>query len=160
MSWTKRQFVEQAFEEIGLASYAYDLTPEQLQSALKRLDAMLATWGAKGIRIGWDGASNPDSSDLNTLTTVTDIASEAIYTNLALRIAPSFGKQVSNETRLIANTSYNALISQVITQTPELQFPTSLPTGAGYKYSRTENTFFPTPSDSILQGNDGEINFY
>ena len=40
MGWTKRQFVTQAFEEIGLASYVFDLTPEQLQSALRRLDAM------------------------------------------------------------------------------------------------------------------------
>ena len=29
MGWTKREYVEQAFEEIGLASYVFDLTPEQ-----------------------------------------------------------------------------------------------------------------------------------
>ena len=33
MSWTKRQYIVDAFEEIGLASYVYDLQPEQLQSA-------------------------------------------------------------------------------------------------------------------------------
>ena len=31
MGWTKRQFIEQAFDEIGLASYAFDLGPEQMQ---------------------------------------------------------------------------------------------------------------------------------
>ena len=48
MGWTKRQFVAQAFEEIGLASYVFDLTPEQLQSALRRLDTMMAAWNALG----------------------------------------------------------------------------------------------------------------
>mgnify|MGYP003525752305 CR=1 FL=1 len=53
MGWTKRQFVTQAFEEIGLAAYVFDLTPEQLQSALRRLDSMMASWNAKGIRLGY-----------------------------------------------------------------------------------------------------------
>lgn len=53
MGWTKRQFVTQAFEEIGLASYVFDLTPEQLDSALRRLDTMIASWNALGIRLGY-----------------------------------------------------------------------------------------------------------
>ena len=32
MAWTKRQIVTQAFEEIGLASYVFDLEPEQLRA--------------------------------------------------------------------------------------------------------------------------------
>ena len=35
MGYSKRQFVAAAFEEIGLASYVFDLQPEQLQSALR-----------------------------------------------------------------------------------------------------------------------------
>jgi hypothetical protein len=53
MGYTKRQFISAAFEEIGLASYVFDLQPEQLQSALRRLDAMMADWNAKGIRLGY-----------------------------------------------------------------------------------------------------------
>jgi hypothetical protein len=30
MAWTKRDFITQAFEEAGLGSYVFDLTPEQL----------------------------------------------------------------------------------------------------------------------------------
>ena len=51
MGWTKRQYIEQAFEEVGLAAYVFDLTPEQLQSALRKLDAMMAEWNAKGLRL-------------------------------------------------------------------------------------------------------------
>ena len=87
MGWTKRQFVEQAFEEIGLATYTFDLSPEQMQSALRRLDAMVATWNGAGIRIGYPLPSSPQDSDLDTETNVPDMSNEAIYTNLAIKIA-------------------------------------------------------------------------
>ena len=77
MGWTKRQFVLQAFEEIGLASYVYDLTPEQLNSALFKLDAMMGTWNGKGIRIGYPTPGDPESSDLDAQTNVPDSANEA-----------------------------------------------------------------------------------
>ena len=42
MGYTKRQFILAAFEEIGLAAYTFDLQPDQLESARRRLDAMIA----------------------------------------------------------------------------------------------------------------------
>jgi hypothetical protein len=51
--WTKRDVIGQAFSEIGLASYTFDLLPEQYEGALRRLDAMIAQWENKGIRLAW-----------------------------------------------------------------------------------------------------------
>ena len=99
MGWTKRQFIEQAFDEIGLASYAFDLTPEQMQSALRRLDTMIAAWNALGIRLGYPLPSSPQDSDLDEQTNVPDRSNEAIYTNLAIKLAPSYGKQVMPDTK-------------------------------------------------------------
>jgi len=64
MSWTKRQFITQAFEEIGLAAYVFDLTAEQLDSALRRMDSMVAGWNANGVRIGYPLPGSPEDSDL------------------------------------------------------------------------------------------------
>ena len=89
MGWTKRQFIEQAFDEIGLASYAFDLGPEQMQSALRRLDTMLAAWNALGIRLAYPLPSSPQDSDLDEQTNVPDSSNEAIYTNLAIKLAPA-----------------------------------------------------------------------
>ena len=89
MGWTRRQFVEQAFEEIGYASYVYDLEPEQLESAGRRLDAMVASWNGKGIRLGYPLPSSPELASLDTETEVPDYANEAIYTNLAVKLAPT-----------------------------------------------------------------------
>ena len=74
MAYTKRDIVEQAFEEIGLASYVFDLQPQQLESALRRLDAMMATWNAKGIRLGYPLPSSPADSDLDQEVGVPDNA--------------------------------------------------------------------------------------
>ena len=53
MAYTKRDIVNQAFGEIGMADYVFDLQPQQLDSALRQLDMMMATWNGKGIRIGY-----------------------------------------------------------------------------------------------------------
>lgn len=160
MGWTKRQFVEQAFEEIGLAAYVYDLTPEQMQSALRRLDAMMAGWNTNGIRIGWPVPSTPDASELDVDTKVPDAANEAIYINLGLRIAPSFGKQISAETKADADAAYSNLLNQTSAPTPERQFPNSMARGAGNKpWRNVNNPFLNKPVDPLEAGSDNEITF-
>ena len=161
MGWTKRQFVEQAFEEIGLAAYVFDLTPEQLQSALRRLDAMMAGWNANGVRVGWPMPSTPDASDLDVDTKVPDIANEAIYTNLAIRLAPGFGKTLSPDTKADADAAYSNLLNQTAAPTPERQLPNTMPRGAGTKPWRSfnSNQFVRTPDDPLLAGEDNELNF-
>lgn len=159
MGWTKRQFVTQAFEEIGLAAYVFDLTPEQLQSALRRLDSMMASWNAKGIRLGYPIPSNPTDSDLDEQTNVPDSANEAIYTNLGVRLAPSFGKTVSPDAKGIAKTTYDTLMSRAALP-PEQQLPGTMPSGAGNKPWRTyDDPFLRKPVDPVLAGQDGTIEF-
>jgi hypothetical protein len=159
MSWTKRQFVAAAFDEIGLASYAFDLTPEQLQSALRRLDALVAAWNALGIRLGYPLPSSTQDSDLDEQTNVPDSSIEALYTNLAIKLAPSYGKQVAIETKVTAKESYNTLLSRAAL--PMLQqLPSTMPSGAGNKPWRTyDNPFLARPVDPVLAGQDGQIEF-
>jgi hypothetical protein len=158
VSWTKRQFVTQAFEEIGFASYAYDLEPEQLQAALRRLDAMIATWNTKGIRLGYPLPSTPENSELDTETNVPDSANEAIYTNLAIRIAPTVGKAVYVDTKIAAKAAYDALI-MAFAVPPERQLPGDMPSGAGNKPWRYDDEYLRDPTDPLLAGGDGEIEF-
>lgn len=158
MGWTKRQFVLQAFEEIGLASYVYDLTPEQLNSALFKMDAMMATWNGKGIRVGYPLPTSPNNSTLDTQTNVPDSANEAIYTNLAQRIAPGYGKTVLPETKAAARAGYEVLLSRAA-MPMEMQMPGTMPAGAGNKPWATDNPFLDPPSDRLLAGEDSAIDF-
>ena len=157
MGYSKRQFVAAAFEEIGLASYVFDLQPEQLQSAMRRLDAMIADWNGKGIRLGYPLPGSPQDSDLDEPTLVPDSANQAIITNLAIRIAPSYGKVVMPETKAVAKDSYNTLLQRA-TAPLEQQLPGTLPSGAGKKPWRVQGgPFLRPPVDPVLAGYDGPI---
>ena len=156
MGWTKRQLVTQAFDEIGLASYIFDLQPEQLQSALRRLDTMMATWNAQGIRLAYPLPSNPQDSDLDQETEVPDSAYEAIYTNLAIRIAPSFGKQVAIEVKTTAKQAYNVLLQRA-THPIDMQLPRTMPAGAGQKPWRIDDPFLPPPQNPVQTGSEGYL---
>jgi hypothetical protein len=45
VSYTKRQFVEEAFAEIGLASYVFDLTPQQITAFAVGANGAAAVYG-------------------------------------------------------------------------------------------------------------------
>jgi hypothetical protein len=156
MSWSKRQFIEQAFNEAGLASYVFDLSPEQLQSALRQLDAMMATWNGRGIRIGYPLPDSPGASDIDALTDVPDRANEAIYLNLALRIAPGYGRQLMPSTSASAKAAYDVLLSYAA-MPPEMQLPKGVPLGAGNKPFVWGRQFTGPPDDPLLAGPDGVI---
>lgn len=160
MSWTKREFVVQAFGEIGLAAYVFDLSPEQEQAALRSLDSMMATWNAKGIRVGFPLPSKPSDSNLDDETAVPDAANEAIYQNLAIRIAPGFGKTVSPDTKVSAKAGYIALLEHAEGLPREMQYPNTMPAGAGNKpWRRINNPFLNKPTDPLESGQDGDIEF-
>jgi len=158
MSYSKRQFVEAAFEEIGLASYVFDLQPEQIDSACRRLDTMMEQWNAVGIRLGYPAPGSPEATDLNAETAVPDAANEPIITNLAVRIAPSVGKAVSAETKATANYGYKTLLARAA-MPPEMQFPRTRPAGAGNKPWTYDDPFVRAPIDPILVGDDGVLDF-
>lgn len=158
MSYTKRQFVEEAFAELGMASYTFDLSPQQLDACLRRLDTMMATWNARGIRLGYPLPSSPQDSDLDTDTQVPDSANEAIIANLAIRLAPQYGKTVSLDTRTTAKQAYDTLLARAAFPI-EQQFPRTLPMGAGQKPWRYDDPFMPAPTDPVLSGQEGPLEF-
>jgi len=158
MAYTKRQFVIAALEEIGLASYIFDAQPEQLQSALVRLDAMMANWNGRGVRLAYPLPGSPGASSLDENTTVPDSANEAIITNLAVRLAPSYGKTVSPDTKAIAKDAYNLLLARAA-MPPEMQLPDTMPAGAGNKMWDVYGTFLNPPVDPVLTGQDGVLEY-
>lgn len=155
MAYTKRDIVNRAFEEIGLAGYVYDLAPQQLEGALQRLDAMMATWNGKGIRLGYPLPSSTGASDLDQIIGVPDDALEAMHLNLAVRIAPGYGKTVSPDTKANAQMSYKALLSRS-TIPVEMQLgDMTIPSGQGNKGWRYYNdAFLRHPTDPLTVGPD------
>lgn len=158
--WTKRQLVEEAYAEIGIAAYVFDLESDELQTGLRRLDSMMATWEAKGVRIGYAMPSGPTTSSLDDASGIPDAANETVVAHLAIRLAPGFGKQVSPDTRKTARDGYDTLL-WAAARPIEQQLPSTLPRGAGQKpWRTTDDPFFPPPEDSplgIAPGGDLDI---
>lgn len=156
MGWTKGQFVDEAFSECALQGYIFDIGPESRQGGLRRLDAMMAQWNAVGIRLGYALPSSPSDSDIDAESGVPDSAYEAVFMNLALRIASGHGKALSQDTRNIARYAYETLMSRAAFP-PQQQLPNTLPRGAGNKPWRTKNApFMPTPADPLLAEQGGD----
>lgn len=151
--WTKRQIIEQAFEEIGLASYVFDLTPDQLESALRRLDLMVASWQARNIQIGYPLPASPGNSNIDEEIQTSLNNNEALVLNLAVRLAPAYGKSVSPDTKATAKLLYDQLLIEAA-MPYEQQFVRTLPLGAGYK--RTDQVFVNPPdlNPLIVENND------
>lgn len=150
--WKKRDLVTQALEELGLASYVFDMQPEQLESVKRRLDLMMAAWNAEGIRLGYPLASL-ETSDLDEDSMLPDVSIEAVYLNLAVLIGPMFGRVVSDTTKGRAKMSKDILMSRGFVP-PRQRLPSTMPAGAGNRY--TQPFLYPA-SEPVTDGSGGTI---
>jgi hypothetical protein len=136
---TKRELVQAALNELGIAEYEFDVSPEELSSGSARLDSMMSTWSKMNLRIPYNYTGNYDSESGIPVTAV-----EAVTTNLAKRLAPSYGKQTPPEVLTTAKSSLNALLSE--SAEPLTMQLGSLPYGAGHK--RVDTAIFTPVEDS------------
>ena len=157
MSWTKRQLISQAFNDVGLASFVFDLTPEQLQSAGMQLDMLISRWNYAGIKFGYPVSLSGGGLDLDKDSNLPFYAIDTVVSNLAILLCPAFGKVPSPELKQRAKDGYNELIKRAA-MPPEMQI-TGMPKGAGAKdYDRPfldpadTSPIKNTPNDQLVFG--------
>lgn len=152
--WSKRQLIDEAYGELALQGYVFDISPEEQQTALRRLDTMMATWEARGVRVGYPFPSSPDDSDLDEDSGLPSSAVETVYLNLAIRLAAGKGKQLSVDTRRTAGQGYDTLLWAAAQPIPQ-QLPNTLPRGAGNKpWGAIDRPFFNSPNTERLVSDD------
>lgn len=155
MSWTKGEIIQDAFTEMGIASFSFDTGPEEQSSALRRLDAMMGEWNSRGLRLSYPLPNTADGSSLDEDSNLPDYALRAVIINLAIELAPGYGKTLSNQTLTNARKALTILYSRSA-QPAEQQF-NQMPKGAGYKHTEWRWTRYP--SDKLVAGNDSELDF-
>lgn len=155
MSWTKKQLILRAFGKIGLASHIYDIKPEELEDALYDLDAIVAEWAAKGVRIGYPLPSSPHLGDIDDDTGIPDSAARPLYYQLAMSIAPDYGKEISQDVRAIAAEGFKVLLakSAVI---PEMRIVDAL-SGAGAK--TPDSPYFDVDDEELTVEYGGDLEY-
>lgn len=160
MAWTKRQLVSEAFSELGLQGYEFDLSPEDQIGVLRRLDSMVAAWEEDGIRLGYLLPASPQDSDPDDDSGIPDTAAETVYLQLAMRIGPGYGKALNAATRKTAVEGYARLLRRA-SVIPQMARPRVLAgagnRGYGYGYGRV---FLPKePSRPPGFDQDGNFTF-
>lgn len=165
MSWKKKQLIQMAYGSFGLTQFAFSLTPEMIENGLMTLDAMMARWATQmGIRIGYNGATNPGDSNSDTASGIPDHANEAVYLGLGKLLAKQVGKMQDAETATSRDNAFDSLLSWCqASQIPSMQFRRNTPVGAGNKPEQNGvvGVFFQPAGqleagpDSFLDGQDG-----
>lgn len=160
MGWTKRNLVDEAYAELALAGYVFDLIPEEMQWALRRMDTMIALWDGQGIKLGYPLTTNPGASDLDQESGLPAWAVEPVYLNLAVRIAAGKGKTLQPRTQTAAADGLS-LLRTYAAWPQQMQMPDSMPLGAGNKTWRTGQGPFATPPtfDPLRVGDGGALDF-
>lgn len=159
MSWTKRALIDEAYGELAMQGYVFDISPEEQQRAARRLEMMLGTWGADGIRVGYAFSADAGAVDLDEDSGVSLGAVETVTLNLAVRVAVGLGKQLNADTRRSASDGYQVLL-RAAAMPQEQQLPGSMPIGAGNKPWRSNTPFTPPPDDGPLTiADDGGLTF-
>lgn len=157
MAWSKRQICEEAYAELALAGYVFDLSPEEMQRAGRRLDTMMALWDAKGIHLGYAISDSPDSVDLEGDSQLPLSAVEPVFLNLAVRLGAGIGKQLPAATLVKAKEGYDSVV--LLAAWPrQQQMPGGVPLGAGHK--SWTRPFTPVADTGPLQvADDGDLEF-
>jgi hypothetical protein len=128
----KRDIIELAFDDCGLAGYEFDRTPEEQSMALRKLNALMLehpwnqlgyTQPAYGVGLAEEPSGLPDDT-IN-----------AVAQYLALRIAPGIGNTLSPEQRSTMARSLMQLQSQYAV-IPSMDLTGSTVRGTGTRLSR------------------------
>lgn len=155
MSWTKRQLINQSYGMFGLTSYAFSLTPEQLETAILLLDSMMAAWATtEGIRIGYNQSSTPGQTDPDQDSGVPDFANMGVSFKLSELLAGTIGKAIQPAMLVIGKNAYDSLLSWAMSHSiPEMQYARNTPRGSGNKpYQGAPSGVFFAVADRLDTG--------
>jgi len=135
---TLREVVEDAFEEITVKTAEVALTDDELQSGIRRLNDMLAQWDELGIITGYNAVTEP--SDQLELEPAAIAAAKA---KLAIKLAPSYSKPITNALNMNATEAMD-MLEAANSHIGEIAYPDTLPIGSGNHCDSEYSRFFDT----------------
>lgn len=147
---TKLTIVQRALGKIGIATYVFDPSPEQLQSALELLNQIAAELDGIGIRKGY-----VLGNEISAESGLPDTAINPFAALLAIALAPEYGKQIAPTLQIEGMRARNALMvtNNVI---PQMVRPNTMPRGTGNNLGVRQQAYFQDP-DPLTTGIDGEL---
>jgi hypothetical protein len=133
---TALQIVNAVAERLGVKTAEIPLEAVDFQVILSELNDMLSEWADSNITPTFNEVSN--STD--TVNIERD-AVGAVKSNLAVRVAPIFGRMVTPALAESASTTRRRLLANVVNIRP-VAFPDTLPIGSGNECFDNSARFF------------------
>lgn len=138
---TKRQLVEQMFTECALNGWEFDLTADEKDTALTRLDMLMWELIGRGINVGYNFPTAIGQGSLADDLGCPDQAFFGLAVLGAQRLCPTMGKTLSKESREILSAAMKSVRSACVSLVPTLQLAPGTPIGSGNKPWSTRYPF-------------------
>ncbi len=121
---TVTEIVEGALELLEVNTAETPITAKEVEDGRVSLNDMMNEWNINGINVGYETLDDADDELFVDLGAI-----GAIKANLAIYIAPGYGRTVGDELRRRARRSKRSLRGSIDLKPTE--FPDSLPIGSG-----------------------------
>lgn len=149
---TKGVIVNRALSKLGISGIVAPATPEDMQKALFEMEDMMSEFDSRNICTNFAGEDDPDPA---TESGIADEFISAASSNLAVRIAPSFGLEAQETTKRQARQSL-ANWGARTGKTNQINYPFRQPRGSGntfrflgwYRYFRIQDNA-PVECDTL-----------
>ncbi len=109
MGLTKRECAEGALNVLALANSQIDIEEKDFATVIFFMEGMIAGWMVQGIDFGYNLSDTPDISDADQDSNIPTIAQTAVFYNLALLIAPMWGKTIPGTFPKIAKETFESI---------------------------------------------------
>lgn len=110
---TVATLVARSLRLIQVIDVVQPVKPQDMSTAILALNAMVRRWEANGLALGWQPVDNP-SDELP----FPEEAEEAVAYNLAVRLAPEYGTEISQMVGFGAEQFLNELRRDQAVATP------------------------------------------
>ena len=137
---TKGEIVENAFTEIGMASYVYQLQAEDIAFGLQLLEYVILFLDSEGIELNWPLADDPFKVDPQEQVNLPPYSISGVTAQLAIDLCSGYGKSPNPATVMRAARGFNSMIS-VGAMPGRIALNHAVPLGSGNKYWRMYRTF-------------------
>ena len=148
---TATEVIHDALQEILVQADEQEYQPAEYQSGMRGLNDMLSEWDALGYSLGFTLLVN-----ITDTVTVPAGVIGAVKTNLAMRLAPQFDKQVTQGLAMRAKDGMQAVMNIAVVVLPT-QLPDTLNIGSGNEDEPYIDHFYPGVADSVLTEDNGSI---
>lgn len=140
-STIKRQLVDAMFNEVALNGWELDITPEEKDTALKRLDALMWELLGRGMDLGYNFPDGVGQGNLADSLGCPDQAFNGLAILGARKLCPTMGKKLSQESREALSDGMKAVRSASNGFVPTVSLPKGTPLGSGNKPWSTRYPF-------------------